>query len=149
MIRRTCCCTQMLHLLYQEWQQSAFVLNGCFGHWVEVGLVSRTTTFGNHYETVFSTFNSLDINLCREVTLGVYLVIHVQRSILRITQVVLCISVEHTKAQRLFVLESCPYLLTFLAMYDGRTRILTEGQHTLTCCLGITKELQSYIFVVL
>ena len=77
MIRRTCCCSKTLHLLNKEWQKSSLVLYCSLCHRVEVCLVCRTTTFGNHDETIFCTFCCFDINLCRKVTLCVYLIIHV------------------------------------------------------------------------
>ena len=88
---------ECLHLLHKEGQQGAFVLDGGLGHGVEVGLVGRASTLGNHHETVFGAFYSLDVNLSRQVAAGVNLVVHVQRSILRVAQVVLCVGVIDTE----------------------------------------------------
>ena len=146
---RTSSSTQTLHLLYQEWDECSLVLDSSLGHWVEVGLVSRATTLSHHHKLILSTLCCLDINLCRQVATGIHLVIHVQRGILRIAQVVLGKGVEHTQTQSLFILETSPDLLTLLTMDDSRTCVLTERQDTLASHLGIAQELQGYIFIIL
>ncbi len=148
-VRRTSRRAETLHLLHQEWEQSTLVLNGSLSHWVEVSLVSRTTTLRHHHEAVFSTFRSLNINLSREVTLRVHLVVHIQWSILRVAEVVLRESVEHTFRQRLFVLKARPHLLALFAVDDSRTRVLAERKNALGSCLSIAQELKSHILVVL
>ena len=82
MVRRTSCSTEALHLLHEEWDEGARILDTCFGLLVEVSLVSRTTTLGHAEEVVLHTFASLKVNLSREVALGIYLVVHVERSVL-------------------------------------------------------------------
>ena len=96
MIRRTSSCTQTLHLLYQEGNQGALVLDRRLGHRIEVGLVGRATTLSHHHKLILSALGSLNIDLSREVTTGVYLVVHIQRGVLRVAQVVLCKGVEYT-----------------------------------------------------
>ena len=149
MVRRTCCCTQTLHLLYEEWEQCALVLDSSLGHWVEVGLVGRATTLGNHHEAVLVALCSLDINLGRQVATGVHLIIHIERSVLRIAEVVLCKGVVNTQTQCLFVLEIGPYTLTLLTVDDSSTCILAEWEDALHGSLCIAKELESYVLVVL
>ena len=149
MVGRTGRRTQRLHLLHQEGQQGALVLDGGLGHGIEVGLVGRATTLGDHDEAVLGTLRGLDVALGGQVATGVHLVIHIQRGILRIAQVVLSEGVEDTQRQGLLVLETRPYLLAFLTMDDGRAGILTEGQDATGCHLGIAQELQSDILVVL
>ena len=141
MIRRTSSSTEVLHLLNEEWEKCTLVLDCCLCHWVEVCLVGRATTLSYHHELILSTFYSFDVNLCWEVALSVHLIIHVERSILRVTEVVLCECIEHTTAESLFVLKSCPNLLSLLTMNDGSTCILAEWKNTLCCCVSITKEL--------
>jgi hypothetical protein len=72
-VRRTCCCTQTLHLLYEEWEQCALVLDSSLGHRVEVGLVGRAATLSYHHEAVLVALCSLDINLSWKVAMGVSL----------------------------------------------------------------------------
>ena len=95
-VRRTSRCTEALHLLYEERQQCALVLDGSLSHRVEVGLVSRTATLSYHYEAILVALYSLDVNLCGEVAACVHRVVHVQRSVLRVAQVVLGEGVVHT-----------------------------------------------------
>ena len=139
----------MLHLLHEEWEQGALVLDGRLCHGVEVGLVGRAATLRHHHEAVFSTFRRLDVNLCGEVALRVHLVVHVQRSVLGVAEIILREGVEHALRQRLLVLEASPDLLTLLTVDDGRTGVLTEREDTLASHLGIAQELERHIFVVL
>jgi len=81
-VRRTCSCTEALHLLNEEWEEGAFVLDSGLSHRVEVSLVGRTATLGNHHEAILVALGSLDIDLGRQVATCVHLVIHVERSIL-------------------------------------------------------------------
>ena len=148
-VGRTCSRSERLHLLYEERQQCALVLYGSLCHGIEVGLVGRSTTLCHHDEPVLSSLHCLYINLGWQVAAGVHLIVHVEGSILRVAQVVLSIRVVDTERQSLLVLKASPYLLSFLAMNDGRTSILAEGQHALNCSLSIAQELQSHILVVL
>ena len=149
MVRRTCSCTQALHLLYEEWEEGTLVLDSSLGHRVEVGLVGRATTLSYHYEAILVALCRLDINLGRQVATGVHLIIHVERSVLRIAEVVLCVGVVNTQAQCLFVLEVSPYTLTLLAVDDSSTCILAEWENALNGSLCIAEELECYVLVVL
>ena len=149
MVWRTSSSAKMLHLLHEEWQQCAFILDCGLGHWVEIGLVGRTTALCHHHKTVFIAFHCLNVYLCRQVASCVHLVIHVQRSILRIAQVVLGVSVIHTERESFLILKVSPHTLSLLTMYNSSTCILTERQYALACCLGIAQELQCHILVVL
>ena len=124
MIRRTSSCTQALHLLNEEGNKCTFVLDAGFGLLVEISFVCRTAALGHAQELVLHALRCLDINLCRQVALGIHLVEHIQRSILAVAQVALSIGVEHTAAQSFLVAESRPNLLTFLAVDNGCTGIL-------------------------
>ena len=81
MIRRTSRCTQCLHLLNQERNQSARIQNR-FCLLIQISLIGRTTTLGHTQEFVLHAFRSLDIDLGRQIALRVHLVVHVERSIL-------------------------------------------------------------------
>ena len=149
MIRRTSSGTQRLHLLYEERNQRTLVLNGSFGHGVEVGLVGRATTLGNHHELILGTLSGFDVDLSGEVATGIYFIVHVQRRVLRVAQVVLCEGVEHAQRQGFLVLETGPDLLTLLTVDDSRTRVLTERQDATCSDLGIAQELQGDILIIL
>ena len=88
MIWRAGCSSQALHFLHQEGQKCTFILDSCLCHRIEVGFVGRATTFSYHDKTILCTLCCFDINLRRQVTFGVNLIIHIERSILRIAQVV-------------------------------------------------------------
>ena len=85
-----------LHFLYQERQKCTFILDSCFRHRIEVGFICRATTLCYHHKTILVTFCCLYIYLRRKVTFRVNFVIHVQRCILRVTQIVFSERVIHT-----------------------------------------------------
>ena len=149
MVWRAGRCSQALHLLDQERKKSSFVLDRRLGHRIEISLVGTAASLGDHHEAVFVTLGSLDIDLCRKVALGVDLIVHIQRSILAVTEILLCKGIEHTAAQSLFIFEAGPYPLTLLAMDNGSTGVLAERQHTLYCSFGVAEELQGNVFIVL
>ena len=148
-VRRTSSGTQALHLLHEERNQCTFVLDSGLGHRIEIGLIGGTAALGDHDEAIFCTLASLDVNLCRQVATCVHLVVHVQRSVLRVAQVVLCEGVEDTERECFLILETCPHLLAFLTMNDGGTCVLTERKNSLCSHFGIAQELQRYIFIIL
>ena len=92
MVGRAGCSTQALHLLNQEGNQCAGVLDAGLGLLIEVCLVGRSATLGNHQEAVLHTLGCLNVNLCGQVALGVHLIVHIQRSVLAVAQVLLGIS---------------------------------------------------------
>ena len=138
----------MLDFIDKPWQQSVLVLDQRLGHRVEVCLVGAAATLGDTDEAVFGSLRGLDVYLGRQVTLGVYLVIHIERSILAVAQVVLGECIVNTPAQGFLVIKSCPYLLSLLTMYYGCACVLAEWQDAFCCRLGIAQELQGYILVV-
>ena len=75
-------CTKALHLLYEEWNECARILDTRLGLLIEVSFVSRATTFGHTKEVIFHTFSSLQINLCWQIALGIHLVIHIEWCVL-------------------------------------------------------------------
>ena len=101
---------------------------------------------------ILSTLAALQINLGWQVALGIYLVIHIQRSILRITKVAIRIGIEYAFTQCFFITYLLaihgPYLLTFLAVDDSRTSILTQRQLTFACHLCIAQECERYVFII-
>ena len=127
-VRRTSSCTQRLHFLNEERNQSAGIQD-CFCFLIQVSLIGRTATFGHAKELIFHTFGSFDIYLRRQVTLRVHLVVHIQRSILRVTQVFFSICFVDTQRKSFFITIASPYLLSLFTMNDSRTGILTERKH--------------------
>ena len=149
MVRRTGRGAEAPHLLHQERKEGAFVLDGGLGHRVEVGLIRAAAALGNHYEAIFATLSRFDVDLRWEVALRVHLVIHIQRSVLAVAEILLGVAVEHTTAKRLFILEIGPDMLAFLAMDDRGAGVLAERKDALDGSLRVAKELQGHIFVVL
>ena len=113
------------------------------------GLVGAAAALGHHDEAVFAATGSLDVNLGREVALGVHLVVHIERSVLAVTEVLLGVGIEHTQAQGLFIFEVGPDLLALLAVDDCSTSVLAEGQDTLHGRLCVAQELQGHVLVII
>ena len=139
-IRRASSCTERFHLLHQEGDKCALVLDASLGLLVEIGLVGRTATLGHAQEVILHAMCGLQIDLRGQVALGVHLVEHVQRGVLRVAQVALGVGVEHTAAECLLILKSCPDLLAFLAVDDSCAGVLAERQLAFGGNLGVTKE---------
>ena len=145
---RTSCSTEALHFFYKEWDEGTWVLDACFGLLVEICLIGRTTTFGYTEEVILHTFSSFQVNLCGEVTFGVHFVVHIEWSILRVTEVTLSVCEIYTLGECLFIAIASPDLLTFLAMDDSSAGILTEWQLTFARYFRVAQESEGYIFVV-
>ena len=148
MIRRTSGRTEALHLLHEERDECALILNRGFGHRIEIGLIGATTTLGHHHEAILIAFASLDINLGGQVATGVHLVVHIQRSVLRIAQIILREGIEDTQREGFLIFKIGPYALSLLTVDDGRTGVLAERQDATTSHLGIAQELQGYVLIV-
>ena len=95
-IRRTSSCSQSLHLFNQERNQCTGIQN-CFCFLIQICFIGRTATFSNTEEFVFHSFSSFDVNLCRQVTLCIHLIIHIERRILRVTQILFSICFINTQ----------------------------------------------------
>ena len=148
MVRRTSGCAEGFHLFHKERDKRAFVLDSCFGLLIEVGLVRAAATLGYAQETVLHSFRCLQIDLCRQVALSVHLVVHRERSVLRVTQVALGVGIEHTAREGFLVAEARPNLLALLAMDDSRAGILAERQLAFGGHLSVAEERQSHVLVV-
>ena len=118
--------SESLHLLHEERHERTRILDARLGLLIEIGLVCAASALGHAEEAVLHTLGSLDVYLCREVALGVDLVVHVQRGVLGITEILLGVSLVDTKRKSLLVTETGPYLLALLSVYDGGTGVLAE-----------------------
>ena len=148
MVRRTCSSAEALHRFDQERNQGTRVLDAGLGLLIQIGLIGRSAALGYHQEAVFHTLCSLDVDLGREVAAGVLFVVHIQRSVLAVTQVLLRVGLEYTFGDSFLIFEAGPDLLSLFAVNDGSTRILAQWQFALGCNFGITQEGQCNILVV-
>ena len=147
-VRRTSSSAESFDFFDQERHQSRWVEER-FSFLIEICFVGRTTTFSNAKEVIFHAFVSVDVDLSREVAFSVHLVVHIERCVLRVTKVFLSVSVVNTKRESLFVATASPYLLTFFAVDDSSTSVLTQRKLTFSCYFCITQECESHIFIVL
>ena len=147
MIRRTSGRAERLHLLDHKGNECVRVEQG-FCLLVEVGFVGRATTLRDAEETVLHTFGSLDVDLGGQVALRVHLVVHRERSVLRVAQIFFGVGFIDTFRESLFVAEASPDLLSFFAMNDGRSRVLAEGKLAFGRDFGVAQEGERDILVV-
>lgn len=90
----------------------------------------------------------MDFDLGGKVASGVHLVIHIEGSVLRITQIILGICLVDTLGNLLLIIAACPHLLTLVTGADGCARIPTERKNALGCHFGVAQHGQCHIFVV-
>ncbi len=146
-VRRAGCRAEGFHLGHEEGHERGGVEDG-FGFLVEVRLVGRASAFGDAEEFVLHSLGGFEVNLCRQVAAGVHLVVHVERSVLRVAQVLLGIGLVNAFGDGLFVAESRPYLLSFFTVYDGGACVLADGQLSFGCHFGVAQEGKGHVFVV-
>ena len=149
MIRRACSGTEALHLLHKERNEGAWVLDAGLGLLVEVALVCRSTALGDHEESVLHAFCGLDVDLGREVALCVDLVVHVQRGILGVAEILLCVGLEDSEGNGLLILEAGPDLLALLTVDNGCAGVLAKREFALCSDFSIAEESEGDILVVL
>jgi len=148
MVRRASSSSQCFHLFNQERNQCTRIQN-CLCFLIQICFVGRTTSFCYTKKFILHTFSSLNVNLCRKVTFCIYLIIHIQRCILRVTQIFFSICFVNTQRKSLFVRIPCPYLLSFFTVNNSSTGILAEWKYTFRCHFCITQESQCHVLVIL
>ena len=148
MIRRASRRPEALHLLHEEWNQRPGVLNTRLRLLIQIGLVRAAAAFRYAQEAVLHAFRRLYVYLRGQVAFRVHFLVHRQRRVLRIAQVIRGVGVEDAFAQCLFIAVARPYLLTFLAVYDSRSRVLTQRQLPFASHLRVAQEGQRHILIV-
>ena len=122
--------TERLHLFDEERYERVRVQQG-FRFLIQVSLIRRASSFGDTEEMIFHPFGGFDIDLRGQVAFRIHLVVHSEGSILRVAEVFFRIRLEHAFRERFLVAKACPYLLSFLAVDDGCSRILTKREFSL------------------
>ena len=146
-IRRTSSRTQRLHLFNQVGNERSRIQNG-LRFLIQIRLVGRTTALDDTKELVFVTFAGFDVDLSRQVALRVLFFVHRQRGVLGITQAVGRVGFKHALGEGFFIAETGPDGLTLFTVDDGRTRILAEGQFTLSGRFSVAQEGKCDILIV-
>ncbi len=90
----------------------------------------------------------MNVNLSGEVAAGVDLVIHVERGVLRIAEVVFGVGLIDAVAQFFFVVAAGPDMLALFAVNNCRAGVLTEGKLAFGRYFGVAEHGEGYIFVV-
>ena len=98
---------------------------------------------------VFVALAGMDVNLRREVAAGVDFVIHVQRSVLRVAEVVGGVGVRHTARNLLGVVASGVDALPLFAVHDGGAGILAEGELALSGDFGVAQHCERHELIVI
>ena len=143
----TGCCAEALHFLYEERHEGLGVDYGlCL--LIEVGLVGGAAAFCHEHEVIFVAFGSVDVDLRGEIAAGVHLVIHGEGSVLGVAEIVGGVGVVDAARNLFGIVASGEHHLALFAVHDGCSGVLTEGEHTLGCYLGVTQHGEGHVFVV-
>jgi|GEM_PF-3618744 len=140
MVRRAGGCSQAQDLVLEE-VDHAVMRQERRRSLIEECLVRRTAALGNEKELVGVFAFFIDIDLGRQIVLGVLFLEHRKRRQLRITQVLLVVGVEHTSAKRIGITAFGPDATALLAHDDGRAGILTHGKHAACCDIGVLQKI--------
>ena len=90
----------------------------------------------------------MEIDLRGQVATGVDLVEHSQRSVLRVTEVILRIGQIDTLGEAFLIASASVYILSLVAVDNGCTGILAERELTLGGHLGVAQHGKRYELVV-
>ena len=127
MVRRACCCAERLHLLEQPRQQRFFVQE-CLRLLEQVALVRRTATLGEEQELVRVTIDCVDLDLGRQVRVGISFLIHRDRRELAVAKVAREVGVVDAASDCLLVAATREHELTLLGFDDRRPGVLAHRQ---------------------
>ena len=147
MVRRTGSRTECFHFFHQKffernWIEQRF----CFLK--EVGFVGRTAAFGYKQEFILVAVTGYEVNLSRQVSACVHLVVHIECRILRVAQVFLCVGFVNAFGEGFFVGTVGPHVVAFFGIHSGSAGILTKWQYAFGSYFGITEHGDGHEFVV-
>jgi len=138
---------RVFHLLYKERNEGLGVDDG-LRFLIEISLVGRTSALGHEYEMVFIAFGGVDVDLSGKVASGVHLVVHGERCVLRVAQIVCGIGVVYALGDAFLVIAAGEYVLALLCVNDGCTGILAERELPFSGYFGVAEHGESHEFVV-
>ncbi len=147
MVWRTCSRAECAHLVNKEGHQGLGI-DCSLGFLVEVGLVGAAATLGYEKEVVFVALAGVDIDLCGQVAACVHLVVHVQRRVLAVAEIVGGVGKIHTLRNLFGIVAAGEHQLAFLGMADGCACVLAERQCALGGHFGIAQHGKGHIAVV-
>ena len=147
MVGRTGGRAERLHFFHQEFLQGARIQEG-LGLLVEIGLVGRAAALGQEEELVLIARGGVDVDLRRQVGLGVDLLVHVQRRVLGVAQVLLGIGGVDAGRKHLGVVTAGPHVLALLGDHAGRAGVLADRQHVVRGHLGVAQHGKGHFLVV-
>ncbi len=140
MVRRARRGAEREHLLLEE-RQHAVVRQNRRRRLEQKRLVGRAAAFGDEQEFVGVLALGVDLDLRRHVVLGVLLLEHGDRRLLRIAQVALEIGVARALGQRRLVGTVAEHQAALLAHDDGGAGVLTHRQHAAGGDVGVFQEI--------
>ena len=107
----------------------------------QIALVGRAAALGHEQEFVSVALVSIQLDLSREIGLGVLLLVHRERRQLRVAQVGGRVDFVHAAGDGHFVFTVGQHLVTALAHNDGCACVLAGRQHTCGGNIGIAQQL--------
>ena len=99
-------------------------------------------------EAVLHALAGLDIDLGRQVAFRINLFVHRQRGVLAVAKTLFGVGLEHTLGESFRIVETSPDLLALLGVDDRGAGVLAERELPFRGHLGIAKEAQGHVFVV-
>ena len=148
MVGRTRRRTERLNLLDTEWDKFLGVEQS-LGLLIKVCLVGRATALGDEEEIVLhAVVGGKEVNLRRKVGAGVDFLVHIQRHILGVAQVVLRVAIVRTAGDILGIVVARPHLLALVGNADCGTCVLAERKHALCCNAGVLEHGEGHELVV-
>lgn len=148
MIRRTGSRAECLHLLDKERNESLRVDKSlCL--LIEISLVGRTAALRYEQEFILIAITGMNINLRREITSGIDLVIHIQGGVLAIAEIIGSICVIHTVRDIFLIVSAGPDRLAFGSVNYSSAGVLTERELTHCSDLGIAQHCECHKLIVL
>ncbi len=138
---------ELAELLVEEAEQRRRVEER-LGLLEQEALVGRAAALGHEEELVGVAVDRGDLDLGRQVGLGVHLVPHGERRHLGVAQVGLLVGVEHAAGDGRLVAAGGQHVLALLALHDRGAGVLAAGQHAAGGDVGVLEQLEGDEVVV-
>ena len=115
--------------LVEDPRQQGGLVEQRLGLLEQVALVGTAPALGHEQELVRVAVGGGDLDLCRQVVVGVDLVVHAERRQLAVAQVAGDVGVVDALGDRPFVAAAGEHELALLGLHDRGARVLAHRQH--------------------
>lgn len=147
MIGRTGRSANRLDLFLQECFQRSSVQQ-CLGLLIQKSLVGTTSSLGNKHEFVLLSLGSIQINLRWQIGARVFLLKHVERCHLTVSQIEFGVGIVGPSRQIVFIPTVRQDAVSPFSQYNGSTSILASRQDACGCNVCIFEQFERHKFVI-